>query len=73
MFGITVANPLQAAKTLSALAMSERLEILGPVGVHAVRELGRLGLAAVLAATLAGWTALAAGWAFAIFRKESLT
>lgn len=73
LFGITVANPLQAAKTLSALAMSERLEILGPVGVHAVRELGRLGLAAVLAATLAGWTALAAGWAFAIFRKESLT
>ncbi|HSF40930.1 MAG TPA: ABC transporter permease subunit [Thermoanaerobaculia bacterium] len=73
LFGITVANPLQAAKTLSALAMSERLEILGPVGVYAVRELGRLGLAAVLAATLAGWTALAAGWAFAIFRKESLT
>jgi Cu-processing system permease protein len=73
LFGITVANPLQAAKTLSALAISERLEILGPVGVHAVRELGRLGLAAALAATLAAWTALAAGSAFAVFRRESLT
>jgi ABC-type transport system involved in multi-copper enzyme maturation permease subunit len=73
LFAVTVANPLQAAKTLSALAISERLEILGPVGVHAVREMGRIGLAGVLAATLAGWTALAAGSAFTIFRRESLT
>jgi Cu-processing system permease protein len=72
LFGVTIANPLQAAKTLAALAISERLEILGPVGVHAVRELGRGGLAAILAATLAGWTALAGGWAFALFRRQSL-
>jgi ABC-2 type transport system permease protein len=73
LFGIAVANPLQSAKTLSALAISERLEILGPFGVHAVRELGRAGLGAILAAALACWTAAAAGTAFLLFRKENLT
>jgi Cu-processing system permease protein len=73
LFGLSVANPLQAAKTLSALAISDRLEILGPAGIHAVRELGRSGLAALLAASLAAWTMAAAASAFFIFRKESLT
>jgi Cu-processing system permease protein len=73
LFGLSVANPLQAAKTLSALAISDRLELLGPAGIHAVRELGRLGLAAALSGSLAAWTAVAAVGAFLVFRKESLT
>ncbi|RKY16310.1 MAG: hypothetical protein DRQ55_18260 [Planctomycetota bacterium] len=73
LFGISLANPLQATKTLSALAISERLEILGPVGVHAVRELGRPTLAALLCGTLAAWTLLSSGSAFLLFRRENLT
>jgi Cu-processing system permease protein len=73
LFAIAVANPLQAAKMLSALAISQRLEILGPVGVHAVGQLGRAGLGAALAGTLAAWLALCSGAGFALFRKESLT
>jgi ABC-type transport system involved in multi-copper enzyme maturation permease subunit len=73
LFGVSIANPLQAAKTLSALAISERLEILGPVGVHAVRELGRAGLGFALAGTLVAWTALAGAGAWLRFRKENLT
>jgi len=73
LFFIAVVNPLQAAKTLCALVISERLEILGPFGVHAVREIGRAGLAGILGTTLAAWTAAAAGAAYFVFRRESLT
>jgi Cu-processing system permease protein len=72
LFGISLANPLQATKTLSALAISERLEILGPVGVHAVREFGRPMLAALICSTLAAWTLLSGGGAYLIFRRENL-
>jgi Cu-processing system permease protein len=73
LFGISLVNPLQATKTLSALAISERLEILGPVGVHAVRELGRPALAGLLCATLGVWTLAASGAAMGLFRRENLT
>jgi Cu-processing system permease protein len=73
LFAIAVANPVEAVKTLSALAISERLEVLGPVGVHAVRVLGRAPLSALLASSVLAWTALSAGAAYLRFRKESLT
>lgn len=72
LFGISLVNPLQATKTLSALAISERLEILGPIGVHAVRELGRPALAGLLCGTLAAWTLLSSGCALLVFRRENL-
>lgn len=72
LFGISLVNPLQATKTLSALAISERLEILGPIGVHAVRELGRPALAALLCGTLAAWALISSGGAFGVFRRENL-
>lgn len=73
LFLISLVNPLQATKTLSALGISERLEILGPVGVHAVRELGRPGLVLLLSASLALWTILSGGAAMTLFRRENLT
>jgi Cu-processing system permease protein len=73
LFAISVVNPMQAVKTLAALVISERLEILGPVGVFAVHTLGRLPLACLLAAAALLWIPLSAGIGYAIFRKESLT
>jgi Cu-processing system permease protein len=73
LFAISVANPVEAVKTLSALAISERLEVLGPVGVHAVRVLGRGPLAAVLATSVLAWTFISAFAAYVRFRRESLT
>jgi Cu-processing system permease protein len=73
LFWLAALNPLQASKTLSALAISDRLEILGPVGVHAVRVLGRAGLGAVLAGSLAGWTLLLGGGGFLVFRRRNLS
>lgn len=73
LFAISVANPVEAVKTLSALAISERLEVLGPVGVHAVRVLGRAPLSALLAASVVAWTTISAFAAYFRFRGESLT
>jgi ABC-type transport system involved in multi-copper enzyme maturation permease subunit len=73
LFWIAAANPLQSAKTLAALAISDRLEVLGPVGIHAVRVLGRPALGGLLAAALAAWAFIAAGGAYVLFRREDLT
>ena len=73
LFAVSLVNPLQATKMLSALAISERLEILGPVGMHAVRELGRPALAGLLCATLAAWTLATGGAALTLFRREDLS
>jgi Cu-processing system permease protein len=72
LFCLSLVNPLQATKTLSALSISERLEILGPVGVHAVHELGRPALALLLCATLVAWTLVTSGAAAVLFRRENL-
>lgn len=72
LFSIALANPLQSAKTLCALAISERLEILGPTGIHAVRALGRPLLAALLAGGLVLWTAGSGATAFLVFRRQHL-
>ena len=73
LFCLSIANPLQAVKTLIALFVSARLEILGPVGVHAVRVFGRGGLAAVLAGSIACWTLLATVGSVMVFRRRELT
>jgi Cu-processing system permease protein len=72
LFSIALANPLQSAKTLCALAISERLEILGPAGIHAVHQFGRGLLAALLAGELTLWTALGGAGAFALFKRQQL-
>jgi Cu-processing system permease protein len=73
LFTVALANPLQAVKMLSALAISERLEVLGPVGVYAVRTLGRGPLSALLVGSTGVWVALAATFGFGLFRRESFT
>ena len=72
LFTLAVANPLEAVKTLVALFVTRRLEVLGPVGVHAVQVLGRGGLAAALAGSIAAWVALATGAGLWVFRRENL-
>ena len=50
--------------------MTRRLEVLGPVGVRAVQVLGRGGLAAALAGSIASWVALATGRACGVSPGE---
>jgi Cu-processing system permease protein len=72
LFVLVVANPLQAVKTLAALGISERLEVLGPVGIHAVRTLGRPGVAALLVSIAAGWVVASAAAGYLRLRRENL-
>ena len=72
LFTIALANPLQSAKTLCALAISERLEILGPAGIEAVRTFGRPLLAALLAGGLALWAAGGGAVAWLVFKRRHL-
>jgi Cu-processing system permease protein len=73
LFWIASANPLQSSKTLAALSISDRLEILGPVGVQAVHTMGRAGLAAALSGALAVWAGLCLAASALLFRRENLS
>jgi ABC-type transport system involved in multi-copper enzyme maturation permease subunit len=73
LFWIAAANPLQSSKILAALSISDRLEILGPVGIQAVQSMGRSGLAATLAGGLTLWGAVAFIGSLLRFRRENLT
>lgn len=72
LFVVSVANPLQAIKTSIALFISARLEVLGPVGVHAVHVFGRAGLAAILLGSVAAWAVSSTVAGFALFRRSAL-
>lgn len=69
VFVLALLNPVQQARVLGTLALSDRLDVLGPVGAFGIDHLGVQGLvgllcAALVATALAG---LAAG--YAAFRK----
>jgi Cu-processing system permease protein len=69
VFVLALLNPVEQARVLGTLLLSDRLDVLGPVGVFGVDTLGPQGLVALLVAAL-GSTALgtlAAG--YALFRK----
>jgi Cu-processing system permease protein len=73
LFGITLLNPLQAVKTLIALQISTRLEVLGPAGSHAVHVFGRGNLTLLLGASVMAWMVLSTLGALHRFRREDLT
>ncbi len=73
LFLLSIANPLQAVKTMIALAVSARLEVLGPAGTHAVHMFGRLGLATLLGASTFAWLLGSASAAAVVFRRTDLT
>lgn len=69
LFYLTLVNPVQLAKVFCLLALSAKLEVLGPSGVYAMKTFGPAGSVAVLGGALLAWTglSLAAGWM--IFRR----
>jgi ABC-type transport system involved in multi-copper enzyme maturation permease subunit len=73
LFVLSIVNPLQAIKTSIALFVSARLEVLGPVGVHAVRVFGRAWLETILFGSVAAWTLLCAATGHLLLRRSALT
>ncbi len=72
LFWLSCANPVQAAKVLCLLALSAKLEILGPAGIYAVKTLGAPGAGLCLGGALAAWAVLPATAGWFLFRRMNL-
>jgi len=75
VFALALLNPAEVFKIASVLVLSPRFEILGPVGVYAVRTFGREGVIFILLSVMALWTIIPFVYAFITFsisrREES--
>ena len=69
VFVLALLNPVEQARVLGTLLLSDRLDVLGPVGVFGLDQLGYAGLAALLVATLATTAIATLGAGYALFRK----
>lgn len=73
IFILALLNPLHEARVLGVLALTDRVEVLGPVGIFGIECFGAGGLVFVLVAALVAWTALPLAAGHALFRKAPLT
>ena len=69
VFVLALLNPAEVFKIASVLVLSPRYEILGPVGVYAVRTFGRDGIVLLLVSIMALWTLAPFALALASFSK----
>jgi ABC-type transport system involved in multi-copper enzyme maturation permease subunit len=73
VFVLALLNPAEVFKIASVLVLSPRFEILGPVGVYAVRTFGRDGVIYLLLSIMALWTLVPFTCAliyFSVLRRE---
>ena len=66
---LALVNPVEQARVLGTLALSHRLDILGPVGIFGLDHIGAVGLPALLIATLVAAASLPLAFGYARFRK----
>ena len=69
VFVLALANPVQQARVLGTLALSDRLDVLGPVGIFGLDRFGTTGLVGVLIAALLATALVTLGAGYSIFRK----
>lgn len=69
VFVLALANPVEQARVLGTLLLSDRLDVLGPVGVFGIDTFGWNGLVALLAAALASLALGTVAAGYAVFRK----
>jgi Cu-processing system permease protein len=69
---LSLANPVQSAKVVCLLALSAKLEILGPSGIHAVRTFGTTGAMLLFCGGLALWALVPAGIGWLTFRRMNV-
>lgn len=72
LFYLSLANPVQLAKVFCLLALSAKLEVLGPSGIYAVKTFGALGASIFLGGALLAWTALPVGAGWLVFRRMNV-
>jgi Cu-processing system permease protein len=69
VFTLSLFNPVQQARVLGTLALSQRLDLLGPVGIYGQDHFGTAGLVAFLYVLLAATTLVALGAGYERFRR----
>src|SRR5262245_43718325 len=69
VFVLALLNPVEQARVLGTLLLSDRLDLLGPVGAFGLDLFGASGLVALLVAMLAATVAATLAAGYALFRK----
>jgi len=69
VFVLALLNPVEQARLLGTLLLSDRLDVLGPVGVFGLDTFGARGLVSLLVAMLAATAASTLAAGYALFRK----
>jgi len=75
VFILALLNPAEVFKIASVLVLSPRFDILGPVGVYAVRTFGQQGVFYLLFSVMILWALIPLSYAylaFTRFRKEEI-
>jgi Cu-processing system permease protein len=66
---LALLNPVEQARVLGTLALSDRLDVLGPAGILGLDLFGAAGLSAILAGLLVTMAATALVAGYLVFRK----
>jgi Cu-processing system permease protein len=69
VFALALLNPIEQARVLGTLLLSDRPDVLGTVGAFGLDTFGRHGLVAVLGGALAALAAGTVAAGYALFRK----
>lgn len=73
LFFLVLINPAEVFKIAAVLSITNRIEVLGPVGIYALRTYGQTGTLSILLAALSFWFLAPLGAAFlsfCVWRKE---
>jgi Cu-processing system permease protein len=73
IFVLALLNPVQQARVLGTLALSTRLDVLGPVGLFGLDQFGHAGLAVILACALLATALAPLAFGYALFRRTPVT
>ena len=73
VFVLALLNPVEQARVLGTMLLSDRLDVLGPVAVFGLDTFGANGLAALLATVLAAMAVMTLAAGYALFRKVPVT
>jgi Cu-processing system permease protein len=73
VFGLALVNPVELSRILGTIALTDRIEVLGPVGIYGLDHFGLLGVVGLcISLLLIGAVALVLG-GYWIFRKAVVT
>lgn len=72
VFLLAMLNPVQQARVLGTLALTRRVEVLGPVGIWGLDQFGSRGLPVLLVAALLALATLPVIAGYRVFRHEVL-